>query len=1671
MKTQSFAKNHKHQVVLKSKIHFKLYKKGKSWLITGLSLSLFGGVLLLDQQKVFADSSTSQTASSADSASEQSNKSETVQNPNITPSNSNGSSNQPATGTSDTASSTYITSTTTSTGPNEVPADKSSGQHNSSPSTEPSATSESNSNISDNSGVENNQSSTPTDLSNVSGTASSPNATNTEKNQSYYASTVDTALGTQLTDEINDASNANNLAKTQVSSAWDDGYTGKGMVIAVIDLGFNPNNDNMTLDDPDSAAISQTEAETKISNLGYGVYENSKVPFFYNYVDNSDTETNDGKTDHGMMVSGVVAADKPTSGTSQYMLGTAPEAQLLMMRVVDEFPNEQAEDVARAIRDAVYLGADVITLSVAQGIPSQSDTDLEQSAIQYAIDTGVFVSVAAANNGDSASDASGASTGLDDNGSTESQPVTNGGAIADPGISQNAMTVAAETNSTNLDSADLTDSLWTNMANVDTMAYFSSNGPTSDFTLKPDISSPGWDVQSLSLQNTNSFDGDSGTSFATPYLAGLATLVLQKLKGTTSLQGADLVRTAKLILKNTADPMEDVYYPGNYVSPRKEGAGQVNAAAAMITPVVINTADGSGSVSLKQIADNTTSETFNLTFTNLSNTTASYTFNNYGGVMTNAIDGVHTYDVYDSDASIDTDTDEITLQAGETKTLTFTLTIDSNQEKDKYLEGFLGFTSTDGNPDLVVPYMGYYGDSTDEDVFDAKIGSSESIFDGGYLTDTNNYPLGVTDKDSLEALVTQGSDGYYSFTTAAELSQDSKTAISPNGDNNFDNLSPLVYTLQNLKDLKAEVVDANGNIVRIIADQQDVDKSNNDGDDPQDIRLGIDMQNDQTLFNWDGTIYNQLTGEYETAPDGQYTYELVGTLVNDGANQVQTLAFPVKVDTVAPSLSATYDASTHTISGTYSDTGVGFTDYSNLELQINDQSYAINLKGTFSNDSQTQGNFSFSLTDAELSALATATPQVTLSLADTADNKTTILVDSPDDTSKNTGIAIWNAINGQPFDTSSSDYNATSNTFDLKGSSNSPFYLDGTLVTPINGTFNVQVDADSTLNFTSDAAGTNLIRSFTHTSTEPFLQWQKLGETFDITHQASKYVTNQKQITIKALVNDEPDVKVYVLGMTSTGQFTQIYYPDSVEDGVATFTFDLGDSTALYGSVVVDTPGPSANDGLTYTSQGKYSIFSGENIDIQYDADAPDFQTASTEAELGTASTTSTQTDPTTATIPSTQPGFELADATYYATPNSDIHFDNLNDMNTVRYGQDAITDGYYDPATEMFTITGTIDSAATDFQFHADDLPASEKSLTVNPDGTFVYKIHMDPTSERNIGYSYVANRKTVVGDAVLILDTSNPDLELDNTSSWTDDGDNTYEVTSYDPTFTLSGTAYDNLDDYALTINGNNIYREQHNTGVDYISDFYKSADGTILSDDTNPYTPVAFTNTYKLIDNPDSATNDNTFLITLTDQVGNTVTKKVIVHYVSESRFQDRWLAEWTLNHSAPTVTNNDESIQKTNSTTDTTRGSINNQSKRSASTKSNKSTKLPANNNSSSKKKSKHKHSMTLAYEDGNYRGTNHPRVLKYSGAQRNFQKNGFNSSKLTDASSVRLTTNHKSVYPDATGTKGQSNQSELPANRLPQTSETATPVAALIGTILLSISTLVGLASRSKHREH
>jgi subtilisin family serine protease len=61
------------------------------------------------------------------------------------------------------------------------------------------------------------------------------------------------------------------------------------------------------------------------------------------------------------------------------------------------------------------------------------------------------------------------------------------------------------------------------------MANFSSFGPTSGFTLKPDISAPGVNV--LSTVPGGAYRKASGTSMASPYMAGMTALLLQHTSG------------------------------------------------------------------------------------------------------------------------------------------------------------------------------------------------------------------------------------------------------------------------------------------------------------------------------------------------------------------------------------------------------------------------------------------------------------------------------------------------------------------------------------------------------------------------------------------------------------------------------------------------------------------------------------------------------------------------------------------------------------------------------------------------------------------------------------------------------------------------------------------------------------------------------------------------------------------------------------------------------------------------------------------------------------------------------------------------------------------------------------------------------------------------------------
>lgn len=109
---------------------------------------------------------------------------------------------------------------------------------------------------------------------------------------------------------------------------------------------------------------------------------------------------------------------------------------------------------------------------------------------------------------------------------------------------------------------------------TDTIAGFSSRGPTDAMTLKPEIVAPGYEIMS-DIPASFEVEGDqyrmSGTSMAAPHVAGAAALLAQARPEQTGAQ----LRAA---LIGGAQPLES---DEAAVSPSAQGAGTLDVAAAV----------------------------------------------------------------------------------------------------------------------------------------------------------------------------------------------------------------------------------------------------------------------------------------------------------------------------------------------------------------------------------------------------------------------------------------------------------------------------------------------------------------------------------------------------------------------------------------------------------------------------------------------------------------------------------------------------------------------------------------------------------------------------------------------------------------------------------------------------------------------------------------------------------------------------------------------------------------------------------------------------------------------------------------------------------------------------------------------------------------------------------
>lgn len=179
-------------------------------------------------------------------------------------------------------------------------------------------------------------------------------------------------------------------------------YTGKGLVVAVIDTGIDPSHDDFVLDNDVIPALDEAGVSGIIEGNPLdpfddlpGLYFTEKVPYGYNYMDGNDEIRDLGveASMHGMHVSGTV-------GANGQLKGVAPNVQLLAMKVFGndpEFPSTFSDTIMAAIDDAIALGADVMNLSLGSTAAFVDEEDPEQMAITRAVDNGIVMSLSAGN--------------------------------------------------------------------------------------------------------------------------------------------------------------------------------------------------------------------------------------------------------------------------------------------------------------------------------------------------------------------------------------------------------------------------------------------------------------------------------------------------------------------------------------------------------------------------------------------------------------------------------------------------------------------------------------------------------------------------------------------------------------------------------------------------------------------------------------------------------------------------------------------------------------------------------------------------------------------------------------------------------------------------------------------------------------------------------------------------------------------------------------------------------------------------------------------------------------------------------------------------------------------------------------------------------------------------
>ena len=439
----------------------------------------------------------------------------------------------------------------------------------------------------------------------------------------------------------------------------------------------------------------------------------------------------------------------------------------------------------------------------------------------------------------------------------------------------------------------------------------SSWGLTVDGYLKPDVTAPGGDI--ISSYNDGRYGLDSGTSMASPHVAGATALIKQALaERFPSKTAEELQKLVKHLLMSTAS-INVNKDNGVYISPRQQGAGLIDAYKAAYGDVYVTGTNDYGSVSLGNVGDkfdvkllvhNISDKPKTLKYKSTLITDDAYGEGNgdWTGYLTmtsrllSELEG------------------EKTVTVGANSTSEITVSVDASKYNEEllklfkngyYLEGFVEFYGADGkSTDKVasIPFVGFKGEFQNLPVLEKPIYSMKDgekpTYEYGFDSINNNWDS-LTEMNFTGMLTTYKEDkkdkrtlagAYINPLTNARFFTD-KIFFSPNGDENYDEIGMRGVFLRNYENLKLTVYA-----------KDDVERKNP-------LYENGNASGNKNFFNNTGKKYTALSltnwkgvdKNGNPLPDGEYQYVLSYSSQATGAKMQET-SFNVVIDRKAPKI-------------------------------------------------------------------------------------------------------------------------------------------------------------------------------------------------------------------------------------------------------------------------------------------------------------------------------------------------------------------------------------------------------------------------------------------------------------------------------------------------------------------------------------------------------------------------------------------------------------------------------------------------------------------------------------------------------------------------------------------------------------------------------------------------